>query len=140
MYVLRSIVLLICLACLCGGCAARTTTLANTSWQLVAFGDPQQLTPPVAGSVVTIIFDAQRQIAWGQSGCNDYGGPYSANETQLTISRIDSTARGCASVSLLQQEQQVQRALLTVKAYRMASGQLELTYDDGKIMRWSVLP
>lgn len=85
---------------------------------------------------MTITFDALRQIAWGQSGCNDYGGPYSADGTQLTISRIDSTARGCASASLLQQEQQVQRALVGVKAYHMASGRLELTYDDGKIMQW----
>ncbi len=145
MHTRRTIVLLTYLACLCAGCTARAAStvqvdqspLANTGWQLVAFGDPQQLTPVVAGSVVTIIFDAQRQIASGQSGCNDYGGPYRADQSQLTISRIDSAAHGCASVPLMQQEQQVQRALLAVHSYRMASGRLELTYDDGKIMQWT---
>jgi heat shock protein HslJ len=113
--------------------------LANTSWQLEAFGDAGNPQPVLAGSEVTMTFSGAESVG-GRSGCNSYGGKYTIDGAKITFSAIASTEMACESQKVMEQEAQFQQALLAVENYQLAGDRLELTYAGTKVLRLKAIP
>lgn len=66
-------------------------SLAGTAWTLQTIGGE----PLVAGSNITLSFDAETM--GGYTGCNNYGGPYTAGQAgSLSIAEIAQTEAACS--------------------------------------------
>ena len=110
--------------------------LADTSWKLEAFGDAAGPRPVLANSTITLAFSAEQRTASGRSGCNSYGGRYAVAGDRVSFDEIASTAMACADGSVMDQEQRFQQALLETSTYRVAGDRLEISYGDGKVLRF----
>lgn len=98
------------------------TGLDGTAWLL----DSLNGAPPLNGTRITLEFaDGQ---AGGFSGCNGYGGQYSATgDGALTLNNVASTAMGCVTpVGVLDQEEAYHEAFRLVTGYRLEGDRLEL--------------
>lgn len=117
----------------CGELAppGRETNLANTEWALVSFGPENSETPVVAGSSVTLKFEAEGR-AGGAGGCNSYGGEYRVEGASVSFDQIVSTAMACADESVMEQEQAYFAALQTTGHFEIQNDRLIITYDEGR--------
>ncbi|MEB3359375.1 MAG: META domain-containing protein [Synechococcales bacterium] len=106
---------------------SQITESVEGSWQLVGWGDPDNLTPPVDGTEVTAVFEGDR--LGGSGGCNRYTSTYTSTDGTLKIGPTAATRRACQS-PVGEQEFQYFRALEGVETYRITEdGQLELAYE-----------
>ena len=96
--------------------AAPEIGLLNTRWQLDSFGSVGATTPVIAGSTITLAFEADGQIS-GYSGCNSYGGSYSERGQALEFGEITSTLKACADQAITEQEQQYLLALRSANRF-----------------------
>ena len=116
----RSLVTLASL--LLASCAPGADPLAGTAWTLEALNGDALIT----GTTITLTFGSGKVSR--NSGCNMYGGDYTATETQLEFSALASTAIGC-DAPIMAQESAYFRALGEAATYT-AGGRLELTNGD----------
>jgi heat shock protein HslJ len=105
------------------------TNLAGTQWTLASMGRPGSETPVVAGSAVTLQFEADGQ-AGGSGGCNSYGGQYEVQDNTISFSQVMSTLMACADESVNQQEQQYFQALQTAGRFEVAGNQLTIWFNS----------
>ena len=106
-------------------------SLANTAWVLVSYGAPGAETPVVAGSTVTLEFDAGDQ-AGGSAGCNSYGGHYQVDGDAISFSEIVQTLMACEDEQVMEQEAQHLAALETASQFELSGDSLAITYDGGQ--------
>jgi len=106
-------------------------TLANTRWRLVSFGEPGDETPVVAGSTVTLEFEANGQVG-GSGGCNSYGGKYQVQDGTISFGEIVSTLMACTDERVMQQEQQYLGALQSAGQFELAGQRLTIQYNGGR--------
>jgi heat shock protein HslJ len=111
----------------------RVYRLANTSWQLVSFDD---VTPVVAGSVVTITFGDDMRVS-GSGGCNSYGGRYSINEGAIVFSEVISTLMACVDETIGAQEGSFFFGLEKATTYEISADELVIYYGDGAKMTFT---
>lgn len=105
---------------------AQAATLAG-DWVLLGWGDPQDLTSPVAGTEVTAKFMGDRLS--GSTGCNNYTTSFTTDGTTLELGPTATTMKACAD-PISQQESQFLIALSGVKTYAITpQGHLHLTYE-----------
>lgn len=104
--------------------------LANTSWQLTAFGSAGAETPVVPDSTVTLEFSADG-TAGGNTGCNSYGGDYTVEDDTLSFGEMVSTLMACADEAVMAQEQAYLQALQSAARFEVAADQLTIWYDEG---------
>jgi heat shock protein HslJ len=84
----------------------------------------------ISSSRITINFNAVGTLA-GFGGCNNYSGSYTVSGQQLTIAEnLVSTMMACEQ-AVMTREQLYLRLLVSVNAYALKDGKLELTYSDG---------
>lgn len=103
--------------------------LAGTMWQLNSLNGE----PPIADTEITLQFS--ETDATGVSGCNQYGGPYTLEGSQLSFGEIASTMMACLEPEgVMDQEQAYLGALQTVESARVANGQLELLDASGSLV------
>ncbi|MBN9693620.1 MAG: META domain-containing protein [Verrucomicrobia bacterium] len=121
------------------GCATSSSSapmnLAGTQWKLLAV----QATPALAGSTVTLHFDASGQIH-GSDGCNQYRGTYVQNGAKLTLGLGMGTMMACADPQM-KQAQAFAQALAATQRFRTEAG--ELVWEDAQgavLARWIPLP
>ena len=103
--------------------------LLNTSWQLDSFGSVGATTPVIAGSTITLTFEADGQIS-GYSECNSYGGSYSERGSALEFREIVSTLKACADQAITEQEQQYLQALRSANRFTIDGDTLTVWYQD----------
>ena len=126
---LLSLSLIVVLATACTSSAA-TQNLAGTQWKLTALnGKP----PFAAGNPVVLNFDSSNQIS-GNSGCNSYGGEYTASGNTLSLSKVFSTLMACADQSVNDQEAAFHLALGKVVSFEISNGQLNLKDAGGIVL------
>ena len=106
-------------------------SLANTAWVLVSYGAPGAETPVVAGSTVTLEFEAGDQSG-GSAGCNSYGGRYQVDGDAISFSEIVQTLMACEDEQVMQQEAQYLAALETAGQFEISGDSLAITYDGGQ--------
>jgi len=107
--------------------AQKVTSLENTAWQLISFGDAQ----PLAEKPITLEFGKKNHLS-GSSGCNRYMGSFSTKGNQFSVkSPLGSTMMACPE-DLMKQEQQFLQALSAGTSYKIdANGELEIQYREG---------
>jgi heat shock protein HslJ len=106
-----------------------TAVLANSKWTLTLFGAPDAETPVVAGSTITLAFDANGQ-AGGSSGCNTYGGSYEVQGDQLRFGELISTLIACVDQGVMEQEMTYLTALQSAGRFAIDGDMLRVWYDD----------
>ena len=108
--------------------AKSAETLDSTEWVLVSLNGHRL----VAGSNITLNF-AEGKAA-GSSGCNSYGGQYTATgEGSLQIPELAVTAMAClAPEGVMEQEAVYVKALSSAAAYRVVDNRLEIDDASGE--------
>jgi putative lipoprotein len=145
--VLGRLVTAVLLVIAVAGCAAeppaslirvsRPTTLAGTTWRLVAIGDRR----PPAGPEISISFEADGRVA-GDGACNAFGGSFSYEPAtgRLRIADLVSTKRACVEAALNEVEAAYFAALRgAAEAGVDPEGRLVLT-GEGAELRLEVGP
>jgi heat shock protein HslJ len=107
------------------------SSLANTKWTLVSFGEPQGETPLVDGSTVTLEFNTSGQ-ALGSGGCNSYSAHYEVQGNTLSSSEITHTLMACQQEGIGQQEERYFRALETASKFELVGEHLTIWYDGNR--------
>jgi heat shock protein HslJ len=117
----KTFVLAIILGLLLAACAPGATgnELAGTSWQLVSIDGNTQVGGAIGGQDVTLVFDADGG-AGGSSGCNSYGGSYSAGANgSISFSEIVSTLMACMDNGIMDVEASYFEALNGAEHYEI---------------------
>jgi heat shock protein HslJ len=113
--------------------AARTPDLplVGTDWVLDAYstgGDA--VSSVIANTTVTAKFAADGAVT-GSAGCNHYGGNYSLDGANLSVSSIYSTLMYCTTPGVMEQEGKYLGHLENVSSYRVEGDRLTLTDAAG---------
>ncbi len=114
----------------CSTSQAEGANLDGTTWTLVSLNG----NPPVSGSNITLHFGQgqQRGQVNGSSGCNSYGGKYTATQNTLKLSDIMSTLMACQRDDIMQQEQMYLSALQKAASYKIENSRLEIGDAGGQ--------
>ena len=102
--------------------------LEGTRWVLESIGD----TPVVAGSEVSLQFDADNQ-AGGNAGCNSYGGTYVLTGSQIEFTEIVSTLMACVDETMMDQESAYLQALNSAHSVSVEGDRLTISYEGGQL-------
>jgi heat shock protein HslJ len=115
------------------------TQLAGTSWNLVGYGRPEALTPPLAEAPATLDIDAERMS--GSTGCNHYAYAYTAEGKTLKFIEPGPivTLMACPE-PVMQQESDFLQVLGSITDYSLEGERLTLTGADGVLVFESAGP
>ncbi len=108
--------------------------LAGTSWEVTGYDDGSQaVTSVLAGTTLTANFGEDGTLT-GNSGCNDYSGPYKVTGNQIGIGPLSSTKKACSDpVGVMDQESQYLAALENAQVFIVEGNTLELRLVDGTV-------
>ncbi|MGI6502473.1 MAG: META domain-containing protein [Candidatus Methanoculleus thermohydrogenotrophicum] len=97
--------------------------LAGTSWTLVEFvGEAGDRDPVLAGTEITLRFGDDGTLG-GSAGCNDYGGNYTLEGTNLTPGSLVRTEMYCTDPpGVMEQEDRYLALLANVSTYQVDEG------------------
>lgn len=119
--------LLVACSSLGSGLAGGGPALAGSEWALVSLRGQ----PPLAGTTISLKFEADQ--AGGSSGCNSYGGSYTARGGRLTFTDIAATLMACLDpAGVMDQEAAYLQALSQAAGYRVTDNQLEIQDAAGE--------
>ena len=119
--------LLVVTAC---SAAPSEQSLNGTSWNLVKlYGQ----TLPAGTRPLTLKFETPTEIS-GNSGCNSYGGSYTASGSALAFNKVFSTLMACADQGVNNRETAFQQALSKVAFFEISNGQLSLKDASGAVV------
>lgn len=118
---------------LCSCSATKTTDAAvdlNGEWDIVTV-DGNAVDTTKTEFRPTLGFDIAKDNVFGCAGCNSINGKAKVDATKQTISfsEIGTTLMLCAN---MEYEQQILKALESVKGYKAGKGCVELTNGSGK--------
>lgn len=118
---------------LCSCSATKTTDAAvdlNGEWDIVTV-DGNAVDTTKTEFRPTLGFDTAKDNVFGCAGCNSINGKAKVDATKQTISfsEIGTTLMLCAH---MEYEQQILKALESVKGYKAGKGCVELTNGSGK--------
>lgn len=115
--------------------AGSESDLAGTSWVATGFDDgSQSVTSVLAGTTLTADFGGDGTMT-GNSGCNDYSGPYKVTGNQIGIGPLSSTRKACGDpAGVMEQEAQYLAALENAEVFVVDGNTLELREVDGTVM------
>jgi heat shock protein HslJ len=114
--------------------AADAPGLKGSAWVLSALTG-QTL---VAGTTVTLRFDGSRAL--GTDGCNRYTAPYTASGGALKVGPSAASTRMACPQVRMDQAAAFLGALTRANAYRVESGQLQLTSDGAVLATFAPQP
>ncbi len=103
-------------------------TLTNVEWVLTTLQDAGLL----EGTRITAVFGPDGQIT-GNSGCNEYFGPFTTDETTLSAGPLAATRRACET-EIDNQEAAYLNALEAAGSYQVDGSQLTINAADGQAL------
>lgn len=114
--------------CACRKGSPQIGKLENTTWELIELN-----LNPVVNSGITMRFDAEKKMIYGQAPCNNFFGGYSLLEQRhnIQISNIGSTRRACPDGAL---EQKFTSELHNVVRVKVESDYLMLLSEDDSLI------
>ncbi len=101
------------------------------AWAAINYYTGTGVQPVITGSPITAAFD--RGMVTGDSGCNNFSGPYELTNSSITIGPLSSTLAACVDPARQTQEEQYLAALQLATTYRVTGNRLELSRADGGI-------
>ncbi|WP_292518055.1 META domain-containing protein [Methanoculleus sp.] len=105
--------------------------LTGTDWVLEAYStDEDAVSSVIVGTTITANFAADGNVT-GNAGCNHYGGQYSLDGANLTVSSLYSTLMYCETPGVMEQEGMYMGLLGNVSSYRVEGDRLILTDAEG---------
>jgi heat shock protein HslJ len=105
--------------------------LVGTDWVLDGYSTGGDAVSSVlAGTTITANFAADGNVT-GNAGCNHYGGSYSLDGTNLSVSSVFSTLMYCETPGVMEQEAGYLGHLANVSSYRVEGDRLILTDAAG---------
>jgi heat shock protein HslJ len=111
---------------------AEPTPLTGTNWNLVTYADTDGKNINVAeGVTATSQFLPDGTIS-GNGGCNQYFGPYTADETNISVGTLGSTSMFCENTADLEGAFMTQ--LAAAKTYEMTDTTLKMSDANGAIV------
>ncbi len=115
--------------------AGSASDLKGTSWQATGYSDGSQgLNDVLSGTTLTANFGEDGTLS-GNSGCNDYNGPYKVTGNQIGIGPLASTKKACSDpAGVMDQEAQFLAALGNAEVFVIDGNTLELREVDGTVM------
>jgi heat shock protein HslJ len=127
---------LVCAACSSSSKSSKANTpttspstpargLVGTTWTLTTYRANGVMTPASTAAVAPLSFAAAGRLA-GSTGCNSFGGTYTATASALTISLANQTLIACPAV-LAPQEEAILKQLPSVANYTTTANALTLT-------------
>lgn len=126
---------LLTLALLLTGCATtteptgQTPDLSGTRWFVTRIDDK----PPLHDVPLMADFTTEGRIN-GDSGCNNFSGPYIQNGSTVQIGELLSTRRACVDSAVQRQESRLLDILQGASMARLQKGELHLRTDDGSLV------
>jgi heat shock protein HslJ len=97
-------------------------------WRLTSFGTTDTLSSALADVEANLMFNEDSTVT-GTSGCNEFGGNYTVEGSQITFSEIVSTLKLC-DTTLMEQEEAMQQVLTDTATYTIEGNTLTLTNND----------
>jgi heat shock protein HslJ len=97
--------------------------LEDRKWMLESIAG-RQVFVPITG--VFINFDAAKSGVGGNTGCNVFGGKFTANGSRLSIAEVISTMRACEQAGKMQTERELLDGLRRADRYEFANNRLNL--------------
>ena len=118
--------------------AAQKNPLAKTGWTIESYGtaDNQQGVEIISmadNHFPFIKFDADRTSGY-IAGCNSISFTYTVRKRKLGVKVKLSTMKACAA-DLAKQDREISSALGKSESYKINGDNLEIIYDNGKIIR-----
>lgn len=113
---------------------AQSQQLAGTSWNVLAYNNGKQGVESVsAATKLTAAFDKAGNLT-GFAGCNNYAAEYTGTSQKISISKVSSTRKECATPhGVMDQERSYLAALSTAVSYRIEGSGLELWTASGAL-------
>jgi heat shock protein HslJ/chitodextrinase len=108
------------------------TPLAGTTWRLVSYGDPDDLTTVEEGTAVTAEFSPQTDVSGtvgGNSTCNSYTTSYTLDGDNISFGPVSATMMICPVGA--DQETDYLVALDSAQTYQIFGPNMQITYDGG---------
>ena len=93
---------------------------------------------PLVNTSVTVEFTDGK--IGGTSGCNSYGGAYTARGEKITTDSIAMTLMACMDPGVMEQEQAFMENLQNAQTFELTEGQLLIISSEGKSLRFSQNP
>jgi heat shock protein HslJ len=124
-------------ALLLGACASQppppppapaVPDLAGTHWTVTRIDGRDTLT----GSDLTVDFGVDGRVN-GDSGCNNYSGPFVQSGATVSVGELLSTRRACEQINRQQQEDRLLAVLHGASRVELESNELKLHARDGTL-------
>jgi heat shock protein HslJ len=104
--------------------------LGGTSWRLVSCDDQRVL----AGTEVSLDFNAGASQLNGRAGCNQYGGDCRVSGDNIRMSNLYQTEMACLNPGVMEQETLYLNLLEQAKLYEIRNADLYLYSSDGETL------
>jgi heat shock protein HslJ len=104
--------------------------LNNTTWTLVAHGDPNDPQVVLPDSQITATFDLDESKVSGDAGCNNYFAGFELDGGTIAFSPIASTMMACVEEDRMEQEQRFLTILEMAESYAILDGTLSITAGE----------
>ena len=113
---------------------AQSQELAGTNWEVTGYNNGKMAVVSVLlDTTITAEFGKDGTLS-GNSGCNQYSGPYAVTGNQIQIGPLVSNMMACdAPEGIMDQESQYLAAIQSATTYLMEGSVLELRTADGAL-------
>lgn len=105
--------------------------LDDQSWALEQIGN-RRTYAPIRG--VFINFDSSKRSVGGNTGCNVFGGSYTASRNTISMTDLISTMRACIEDGRMQTERELLDGLRRADTFEITNDNRLKLYDNGRIL------
>ena len=105
--------------------------LDDQRWVLEQIGN-RQTYAPIRG--VFINFDSSKRSVGGDTGCNAFGGSYSASRNTISMTDLISTMRACVEGGKMQTERELLDGLRRADTFELTNDNRLKLYDNGRLL------
>lgn len=112
------------------GCAAGGSEIDNTSWVLESHGPPDNLTPVIEGTKVSLAFVRSGHGVVGSTGRNAFNGTYEVEGNALTINYEIGPGQRCDLSAIVEQEQVFLSTFVNAESFTIDGDTLTINCGD----------
>lgn len=105
--------------------------LDDQRWVLEQIGNRQTYVP-IRG--VFMNFDSSKRSVGGNTGCNTFGGSYSASRNRISMTNLISTMRACIEGGKMQTERELLDGLRRADTFELTNDNRLKLYDNGRLL------